>query len=323
MFEEFNITDKARVLEILNENFPGHFIVESSLDTDLFLMPVKDCSREHEWLGLDSSRKQFKYFVSRESNYMSVQFNDDLPGDKIRIYDFTDIHVGSKAFRESLLKEHINNVLNDPMAFFVIGGDLIEAITKMSVGDPDEQYCSINAQSVEAVKLFLPIAHKCLGYEAGNHDRGRTHKSSQFDVARTMADMLRIPYFQVRVTIDLHFRGKLKTISLAHKYGNATSQPAIINQVRKILAQLTTPVHCWFSGHNHTSFVQPLETVVKIPGKGFESMRYYVSNGGSFVNYTSTYAEEAGYGRSPQDLVYFEFDDRGNYTSNSVPIMSV
>jgi predicted transcriptional regulator len=307
---------------ILEEELPGYFIVVSEIDNDFFLLPVLDSSGEHEWLG-EKRITKFKYFVNEDENYMTIRFDEDLPGDKIHITNITDIHVGAKAFRLSTLQEQIERIKNDDMAFFTIGGDLIEAITKLSIADPMEQYCNINTQVVEAVKLFMPIAHKCLAIEFGNHCGGRTEKVAQFDLARTMAQMLKVPYFRVRVTIDLYWRGVNKTISLAHNYGNALRMPQIIAKVKGILGQMTTPIHCWFSGHTHDSFVIPVETTIKIPGKGLQVMTYFIANGGSFMKYTGTYAEKADYGRTPQDIVYFTFDDQGNHSAGSFPLESM
>ena len=314
---------EKRAKEIIQENFPDCFIVETKLAGDTHFTPVTDSSKKHEWLNIDTSKKQFRYHVNDDQNYMSIKFDDELPGKQIKIFDITDIHIGSKAFRSDLLQRIISTIEKDPMAFFVIGGDLIEAITKASVADPNEQYESLNEQAVEAVKTFMPIAHKCLAIETGNHDSGRTEKTAQFDLARLMAQMLKVPYFRVRVIIDLNFRGVDKRISLAHNYGKALKLPQVVAAVHKIYSEILYPVHCWFSGHNHCSFVVPGEVTMLVPGKGFEQIRYYVANGGSFIKYTGTYAEQAGYARSTQDIVYFTFDDENNHTAGSIPVLSI
>jgi len=321
--EAFKISTKARALEILKENFPEHFICETNIPNDLILTPILDNSKNYEWLGGGRPNRRFKYFVSEEGNYMSIMFDDDLPDNKIKIYNLTDIHVGSKAFRGELFRKQIERIKNEPNSFATIGGDLIEGITKVSVGDPMEQYCSINEQVVEAVKTLLPIAHKIIAVEWGNHCGGRTEKAAQFDLARTMAQMLQVPYFRVRVVIDLNFRGVQKRLSLTHKYGKALKMPQIIMAVKALSSQSLYPTHCWFSGHNHESFVIPMETTELIPGKGFEIVRFHIANGGSFVRYTGTYAEQELYGHAPQDMVYFEFDENGNHLSGSVPINSL
>lgn len=313
----------ARAKEIILDNFPNHFIVETKLpDGDIQLTPIKDSSSNIEWLNNKLDR-DFKYYVNDDSNYMSVLFNDKLPGSEITIFNITDIHVGSKAFRKELLVDVINYIKDTPMAFFVIGGDSIEAITKMSVGDPIEQYSSINDQAVEAVKLFKPIAHKCIAMEWGNHCGGRTEKAAQFDLARMMAQMLGVPYFRSRVTIDLNFRATEKRISLAHKYKNAIHPTAVVKEVKTIAQDLSYNINCWFSGHSHQAYIVPIETTILMPGQGFMQERNYVANGGSFVKYTGTYAEKEGYGPQPQDLVYFTFNDKGDHNAASVPITSL
>lgn len=309
--------------EIIKENFPDCFIVRVPLDDGDFLFtPISNSGNEHEWVDLPRPAKQFQYYVAPDANYMTVKFDDKIPSKEITIFNLTDIHIGSKAFRSDVLHEIIDQIKKDPAAFVVIGGDTIEAITRVSVGSPDEQYTGINGQCMEAVKTFLPIAHKILAIEWGNHCGGRLEKAAQFDLARTMAHMLRVPYFRVRVVIDLHFRGVNRRISLAHKYGKAISATQIVAKVRQIYSDILYPVHAWFSGHNHSSFVLPGEQTVLIPGRGFQQVRYYVANGGSFVKYTGTYAEQEGFARSTQDIVFFTFNEDGQYHCGSIPLLS-
>jgi hypothetical protein len=159
--------------------------------------------------------------------------------------------------------------------------------------------------------------------EWGNHCGGRLEKAAQFDLARTIASMLKVPYFRVRVTIDLRFRGVNKRISLAHRYGRAIKMPQVISEVKKIQSELSHIIHCWYSGHNHQSFLHPMEITELVPGIGFRQERCFIANGGSFVAHSGTYAEQEGYAKMPQDLVFFEFDDEGNHSAGTIPIGSI
>jgi hypothetical protein len=230
------------------------------------------------------------------------------------------VHIGAKANRLKLLKELIDFIKDDDSAFILFGGDMIEAITKASVADPMDQYLSLNEQMVECVKLFMPVAHKILAYEWGNHDSNRTYKTCEFDLSKAMSHMLKVPYFRPRVVIDLYFKDNHKTISLTHKYGKALTETSIIREVEKITASSPFPIHCFFSGHNHDAFVRHKDVQVKLPGKGFETLRYYIANAGSFVTRTGTYAENGNLSPTPQDLVYFYMDDKDQHGAGFIPI---
>jgi len=214
-------------------------------------------------------------------------------------------------------------ILEDPGAFAVLGGDLTETITKMCVADPAEQFLDNTEQVSDVVKVLLPIAHKILGSTWGNHDGGRLEKAGQFDPGRIIAQMLCVPYFRVRSIIDLEFRGVIKRISLVHKYRRAFSIAAIESEVKKIQAYSPFVVNCYFSGHNHKSFILPQESLSLISGKGFETNRWYIANAGSFTIRTGSYVEKDGYAPTPQDVVYYTFDDQGNDVCDSIPIKSI
>lgn len=313
-----------RAKEILQENYRGHFIVHTNLpDGDTLLTPVMDNSKKFEWLNIDTSLKKFKYYVNDDENYMTVEFDEDLPEDEITIINLTDIHIGAKAFRKKEFQAAIDMIAREPNLFFVTGGDLYDAVTKASVGDQLDQYESINEQVVESVTLLKPIAHKCIAMMAGNHCQGRTLKAAQVDLARIVAQMLQIPYFQVRTTIDMFFRGVNKRMSLTHNYGKAIQMPQVVNEVKKLVASLNYRIDCFTSGHNHLAFLHAFEVTDLLPGQGYVQRRCYIANGGSFVKYTGSYAEKAGYGMTPQDLVYFTFNDEGDYSAGQIPLNSV
>lgn len=313
-----------RAKEILQENYRGHFIVHTNLpDGDVLLTPVMDNSKKFEWLNIDTSMKKFKYYVNDDENYMTVEFDEDLPEDEITIINLTDIHIGAKAFRKKELQAVVDMIAREPNLFFVIGGDTAEMALKHSVADQMEQYANVNEQIVEVVKTFAPIAHKCLAMFWGNHDGGRSEKFAQVDLARTMAEMLKVPYFRVRVLIDMFFNGSNKRLSLTHKYGNAHSYAQILTKIKEIQASLGYTVNGWMHGHVHRSEVNNYETMQLLPGVGFVAERNYIITGGSFLGYTGTYAEREGYQRVCQDVTYFTFNKDGDHGAGTIPMDSI
>lgn len=318
----FGFKSEKQLQKAIDENFPEHIVVKTPVDKDTAYTIMKNSSKDVEWLNIDTSKKQFTYYLAPEGNYLYIKFDDSINTERLRLYCLSDIHKGSKFHRGDLLKEHIEMIRKDPNAFVFLAGDLVEHATKMSVGDPQEQDLDNTAQCTEIVRDLMPIAHKILASVGGNHDAGRLEKAGQFDPARLMAQMLKIPYSQSRIVIDLYFKGVNKRVSLAHRYGNAYTIGAVEAEVKKIQAYQVAFVNCYMQGHNHKSFIIPEESLQLIPGKGFETVKWWIANNGSYMKRSGSYAEKAGYGPSPQSMVYYEFDSNGKDRCGELEMLS-
>jgi len=321
---QLEIPGPARARQILGEVFPERFLVETKIPGDIHFLPVQSSVRDVEWIS-DVTRIQkkcFAYHVNSDANYMICRFEDRLRGNELRIYHLTDVHVGSCFFRKELFQKVINEILADPCAFALLGGDMMEIITKASVADPSEQYLNNNEQVVEFIKMVMPIAHKILGYSWGNHDGGRTEKAAEVDLARIAAAMLQVPYFRTRATIDIYWRGVRRTLSLTHRYGHsAFSIAQIERKVREIMGYSPYEIHAFLSGHTHNSFVLPIDISALAPGVGFVTKRIYIGNGGSFTRQIGSYTEKAGYAPTPQDMLVYRFTDKGVDKLEQYPIL--
>lgn len=99
--------------------------------------------------------------------------------DRFRLWHLTDTHIGAKACDEKLLRQHIQAIADDESAYWIGGGDYVEAIAhhdkkrwkpevvaNWAVGHTDV----IGRQRDYFLDMTAPIAHKCLGLAAGNHE---------------------------------------------------------------------------------------------------------------------------------------------------------
>lgn len=316
--QQFKVSSKEKALAILEENFPNCFIIETVVDDgDVLFTPVVNSKAELTKLDIDVNKRPFKVGIVSH-NYVVIKIDDDIPAENIMIIDLTDIHVGAKKFRRKEFMEVIEFVRTTPGCFVLLGGDVIEAITKVSVGDPSDQIENLNEQVIDFIELVLPIADRILVEEWGNHCGGRTEKAAQLDLARTIATMLKVPYFRERVIIDVHWRGVMKRISLAHKYGKALRKAQIETSIERIMSWSNFKIDCFFSGHTHESFHFPKNVMTLVPGKGMVTHRYFICNGGSFLGRGDTYASREDYPPTPQDVVYYTFDAEGNDAAGSI-----
>lgn len=299
--------DKAK--QVVKDAFKDCFIVVTPQGKeDYILMPIHSSKEEIEWSNSHEGKRKFDYHISPEGNYMCVKFHEDFKAEDIVIWNLTDLHEGSNFFRPKVLDSIIELISSKPNHFAVLGGDLTETLTKISVGDPMDQYLTNSEQLLAIVKRLRPIAHKIIAYRGGNHCVDRLVKAGSFNQGPVIGSMLGVPFFDVRVTIDIFYGTTRKTITLEHRYGNAFSAGAVEAAIDKVQAYNTFFVNCIFVGHNHRAHVLPKESLELLVGEGFVARRWWIANGGSTMQRTGSYAEKANYGPTPQDFVYYTFN---------------
>lgn len=319
---KFSLRSVDRAIEMLKESFPGCFISKIKEGEDWLLTPIPDSTGEFDLLQVDLKKKKelFTYYLAPAGNYMKVKINDDLPGDEIKIYNISDTHLGSKACRDTLFKEHLDMIDQDPMALAQCGGDFFENNSKQSVGSQSDEYLTATEQVSYTAKTMSPYAHKYINYIAGNHEQ-RTERFSSLDIGKPLGDLLKLPYFTHGIFIEYEWRGQRWIQFHTHRYGNAYDDSAIKKEVKKIMSQHSFHTNWFSSGHTHSAWISRLENTILIPGRGFEGADVYVVNAGSHTEDTGTYS--AKYGRSPKDLTYITMHESGAYGASSVIIRSL
>lgn len=100
--------------------------------------------------------------------------------DTYRFFHITDTHLGARACNETLLRQHIKQIADDPHALWGHGGDALDCIARKGDKRYDEERLAvwlrgkndaIGTQRDYAVELFRPIMNKCLYWVEGNHER--------------------------------------------------------------------------------------------------------------------------------------------------------
>ena len=97
----------------------------------------------------------------------------------IRLYNLTDVHCGARACDEKLFRQKIDEIAADPHAYWVGGGDYVDAICRAG----DKRYHELTIapwlygkndvmgrQRDRFVEMVAPIANKCLAMASGNHE---------------------------------------------------------------------------------------------------------------------------------------------------------
>lgn len=304
---------------ILLENFPDCFIVQTRVGDELVLTPVYDSKKDVESIKIDLANKPFTYYVSPGNNYMLLKVDDNYGENELVFPVLSDIHKGSVHHRPDLFAKMIEWINNTSGVLPLLVGDLIENNSKASVGGICEQYLTPNDQVIEFCKDVAHFAHLIPFSVEGNHE-ARTTRFADFSVGRVIADLLKVPYIPNEVVVDIHWRGVQKRMLATHRFGKAYSIAQIEANVLKKREQLG---HFDFtvSGHNHKSFILPEETLTVVSGRGMEHTRWMILNNGSCVGRTGGYAEN--FPPAPQDMVYAIIKEDGSIDGKSLPIKGV
>ena len=315
--DKYQINTEEEAEEILKTNFSNCLIVRSMLsDGDIRYTPVANCSNEMKWLK-NNRLKQFKY--NRNEDYLYIQFDKNLPFDEIKIYFVSDVHVGSVFCDMERFKRDVDTIFEDPSAFVLWGGDLLEWIHKLSKGDITEQIMSPNAQAEMVARIAMKIAHKSIAYWEGNHDGGRgSHTNS--NLAECVALLLKVPLFKMETVVDFDFGGKIFTALVEHGRGNGTSLQARVKEADKSREIMGFPIHYHINGHIHNyTRIEPY-TVEKVTGIGKKYLRSYTIIGGSYMKYTGSYAQKMKLPPSPQDLPYLILRKDGTHGEGRIMV---
>lgn len=115
----------------------------------------------------------------------------DLPRElsRIELHIFADEHIGDEHCDIKRLLERIECVKNNPNAYCIMNGDILDNATKTSIGDTYTQEFNPMEQLKRAVELFSPIKDKILCITHGNHEN-RTYKKEGINLSYLIASQL-------------------------------------------------------------------------------------------------------------------------------------
>ena len=136
-----------------------------------------------DWTAVANARKNLdvpSLRVNQEEEdqikYLSYEFPKKFP--QVEIIHLTDLQIGSKKFLKAKFLNYRQWILAEPYRFAVLGGDVVDAATLLSIGSPYDNEGEPIEQVDVATELLQPLADagRILGYVGGNHER-RTIKT--------------------------------------------------------------------------------------------------------------------------------------------------
>lgn len=121
---------------------------------------------------------------------LPVQHLDAGEHTEIIIRPISDVHIGNPSLDEKFLLETIREIRETPNMYWCGVGDYIESnLKRQKHAGVYHDLLTPREQCAEFVRLFGPVAHKCLGLIGGNHDHRVLHDTS-FDPAWMIAEGL-------------------------------------------------------------------------------------------------------------------------------------
>lgn len=104
----------------------------------------------------------------------------------LELHIFSDWHIGDKACDHRKIAEQIAAVKDNPSAYCILNGDLMNNATKTSVSDCYAASIPPQEQLTKLTELLEPIKDKILLINTGNHE-SRTYRNDGIDLSACLA----------------------------------------------------------------------------------------------------------------------------------------
>jgi predicted MPP superfamily phosphohydrolase len=208
----------------------------------------------------------------------------------VEVMMITDLQFGNIAFKEDRFLEFRDWNLSQPNRFVLLGGDIIDAATPLSVQSPFENKWQPSDQVKHLVDIMAPLASRILGYVGGNHER-RTSKTFG-DAGSLIATLLRVKYSRGIQLIDIYYgEHKPFKISLWHGTGAARTKGARLNMVHRFMQQGDSQLY--LCGHLH-DVVATYDWRQHREGDKIKLLKIAGVMSSSFLEYWNTFGEVVG-----------------------------
>jgi len=234
--------------------------------------------------------------------YVSWRFPTDYK--TIEVLHLTDVQFGHICCNIPQLLKYRDWVLDKPNRYVLFGGDMIDAATVLSPGEPWENLFSPQRQLYKFCEIIAPLRPRILGYVGGNHERRGMRTFG--DLGITIASLLRIPYSAGQQFVNIEFGEWTKLdpfkFFLYHGRGTARTPGAKMQMLSAVMKDLSGGAHVTLVGHLHDSMMKmATNRVYEEKQQRIVDKKIAGAMSSSFLEYFGSYAEVAG--MSPSDLI--------------------
>ena len=241
----------------------------------------------------------------------------DIPQDHGYLIPLGDLHRGDRHLSAKglgKLRGYLDWIMERPNAYAFLMGDILNVASRSSKTNPFESM-SGNDEYAKAVDLFKPYASRLIGCITGNHEQ-RMFKDYGFNPLQPFCNELGVPYcgysaaIRVRVGKRKDRKNEYQQLywGFAHHGSGGGTLGAALNRKMK-LQEIIHGMDWYMAGHDHQLIVGTRD--VLIPKRDtIEQQRVHYVDTGSFLDWDSSYAEEAGMPIGKQGAPRLRFDGR-------------
>jgi len=158
----------------------------------------------------------------------------------VYILPISDMHIGDPNFNEDKFFGYRKWILENPTAYVILNGDIMNTAIKDSVSDVYGETMNPQDQLRYAKKIFEPIADRILAIVRGNHEE-RIMRSTGIDTCEILAAYLGVYYAGDEALLKLRFgrrpnNGKPVTyiIYATHGWGGGRTSGGKVNNLQKL-----------------------------------------------------------------------------------------
>jgi predicted phosphodiesterase len=218
----------------------------------------------------------------------------------IELLPLSDFHIGSPDFAEDELKKYLRYAGEDKNRLILLNGDILNNVTKNSVGNVYEEVLTPREQIKEAKYQLEPYKEQIIGIVSGNHER-RTDRESGIAPVEVLSDLLEVPYFGPEVVLKIKL-GKSKVngapvvyhLYATHGWGGGRKKGSKVNNLESLGEIVVADIYCMAHTHDMVAYPKPIKIPVPEHCMCREIERWFVSSG-SFQRRGSGYAAEKGF----------------------------
>jgi predicted phosphodiesterase len=208
-------------------------------------------------------------------------------GDTFYLYVIGDCHIGARNCAESYLRRLIQKIRDTPNAYWLGGGDVINAVKPQDSkrfdmdalpdwileGEADTiraKLKDIVRQEKERFVLMVePIKDRCIGMVEGNHESAISHWYN-VDVHQEICDALETENLTDCAFVRLRFgrqdKSETVVVFICHGHGGGRTSGAEPNHLFRMAADKDADI--LLRGHSHSYCIHPPIATLYVPTHG-------------------------------------------------------
>lgn len=214
--------------------------------------------------------------------------NDDL-----RLYFICDVHYGAQEHMDQAWTQFCMDVLKDPQAYVILGGDLLNNGTKTSVSNVYRETVRPMQAKREMADMLKPLKSKILCAVSGNHERRNkdVDDDPMYDIMAKLdlEDMYRENMAFLKIQIGNVKNNGLENptymLCVTHGAGGGALSGGVINRNERF-AYAVDGADALLVGHSHKPMISsPSKIVIDSRNNIVSTRPFKVIVGTSWMNY--------------------------------------